>query len=232
MGGSISLARTTLPSDTFHRDVVLEPQRRQQRKKWMNAATLHIPGVKRLCAELAGAIRAGFAAGEASKRRVSLLWEHSSTGRQLTAKGYRNYGLVHGKHDATEQFKVTGVLPGDATLWQYCSVLPHLADVLMFVTAHAPGRHIAFVHILNQSSSQAQFSWHVDNNPRDTGYGDIELSYVFCLTEGQSSMQIAGYEVFQYGGAGQGAVFNAAFWHASVHAEPGTVKVAVFLNCK
>jgi len=49
MGGSISLARTTLPSDTFHRDVVLEPQRRQQRKKWMNAATLHIPGVKRHC---------------------------------------------------------------------------------------------------------------------------------------------------------------------------------------
>ena len=69
-------------------------------------------------------------------------------------------------------------------------------------------------------------------NSAPPGYGDIELSYVFCLTEGQSSMQIAGYEVFQYGGAGQGAVFNAAFWHASVHAEPGTVKVAVFLNKK
>ena len=47
MGGSSSLAMRSLPSGTFHRDVVLEPQRRQQRKKWMNAATLHIPGVKR-----------------------------------------------------------------------------------------------------------------------------------------------------------------------------------------
>ena len=79
---------------------------------------------------------------------------------------------------------------------------------------------------------RAPFGLTIRELSRDTGYGDIELSYVFCLTEGQSSMQIAGYEVFQYGGAGQGAVFNAAFWHASVHAEPGTVKVAVFLNCK
>ena len=70
MGGSISLARTTLPSDTFHRDVVLEPQRRQQRKKWMNDATPHIPGVKRHCGgfrgQQAGAVglgRQGYVAG-------------------------------------------------------------------------------------------------------------------------------------------------------------------------
>ena len=49
MGGSSSLAMRSLPSGTFHRDVVLEPQRRQQRKKWMNAATLDTPRKKRLC---------------------------------------------------------------------------------------------------------------------------------------------------------------------------------------
>eukprot|EP00966_Prymnesium_polylepis_P095146 2203143-Prymnesium_polylepis.1 len=98
---------------------------------------------------------------------------------------------------------------------QYCHVLPGLHEVLHFCNQHAPSRSIAFVHLLDQSSVQAQFSWHQDNNKADIGYGDVELSFVFCLTDTVTSMQIAGREEFWYTGAGSGAVFRASFWHRS-----------------
>ena len=105
------------------------------------------------------------------------------------------------------------------------------SHILAFVRLHAPGRAIAFVHLLDQSSEQAQFTWHVDNNPKDGEYGQIDLSFVFCITDTDSSMQVAGKAAFQYAGAGSGCVFSSGLWHASVHAAPGTLKVAVFL-CK
>ena len=58
----------------------------------------------------------------------------------------------------------------------------------------------------------------------------IELSFIFLLTGGASSMQIAGKGVFQYVGAGSGCTFHASLWHSSIMAEQGTLKLAVFLN--
>ena len=84
-------------------------------------------------------------------------------------------------------------------------------------------------HLLDQTSAQAQFSWHVDNNPHDEGYGEIKLSFVFSITDTRSSMQVAGKAEFEYEGAGSGCMFSAGLWHASGHAEAGTLKVAVFL---
>ena len=40
-GGSSSLAMRSLPSGSFDRDVVLEPQRRQHANSWTKSATLH-----------------------------------------------------------------------------------------------------------------------------------------------------------------------------------------------
>ena len=131
--------------------------------------------------------------------------------------------------DGAKQFKATVVLEAEK-LWRYCAVLPHLAAILMYVETCAPGRTIAVVHILDQSSDQAKFRWHVDNNTRGIGYGNIELSFVFCLTDGASSMQVAGKDVFEYRGAGDGCMFRASLWHALGHAIAGTVKAAVFLK--
>ena len=44
-GGSSSLAMRALPSESFERDVVLEPQRRQHAKAGRRIAILHFPGV-------------------------------------------------------------------------------------------------------------------------------------------------------------------------------------------
>ena len=190
---------------------------------------LQLPLSLQQLSELVAAIREGFSAGGQSGLQVSCLWTDPTTTVQIRAKGYRHYSIVHGKHDGAKQFKATVVLEAE-TLWRYCAVLPHLAAILMYVETCAPGRTIAVVHILDQSSDQAKFGWHVDNNPRDTGYGDIELSFVFCLTDGASSMQVAGKDVFEYRGAGDGCMFRASLWHALGHAIAGTVKAAVFLK--
>ena len=108
-------------------------------------------------------------------------------------------------------------------------VLPYLSHILTYCRLRAPNRAIAFVHLLDQTSAQAQFSWHVDNNPHDEGYGEIKLSFVFSITDTRSSMQVAGKAEFEYEGAGSGCMFSAGLWHASGHAEAGTLKVAVFL---
>ena len=153
-------------------------------------------------------------------------------GKVLEVRGYGDYGRVNGEHDRQEQFKATAVLDRchePTMLLQYCHVLPGLHEVLHFCMSHAPGRSIAFVHLLNQQSLQAQFSWHRDHKS-GPGYEDIELSFVFCLTSCRTSMQIAGREEYWYVGAGSGAMFRACFWHRSGVAEGEVLKLAVFLT--
>ena len=149
---------------------------------------------------------------------------------QVTAKGYDAYGLVQGPHRRREQFKRTVVIEPHQ-LWQFVQVLPHFSTLLNTVLHTAPGREVAYVHILDQSSNQARFSWHVDNRAADgPGYSDVELSFVFCVTPGQSSMRVAGKREFWYGGAGQGVLFHSALYHQSGFADHGTITVAVFLK--
>ena len=209
---------------------------RVRRLRGLDASTavepLKLPLSEQELEELTAAIRQGFASGQQSSSGISCQWQDPVTGQLLVAKGYRKYGRVHGKHIEAEQFKVTCVLGPESQLWKYSRVLPHLSTILAYIEQQAPNRSVAFVHLLDQNSNQAKFSWHVDNSRHDLGYGDIELSFVFLLTATASSMQVAGKEVFAYAGAGSGCMFHAALWHASVDASPGTVKVAVFLNKK
>ena len=185
--------------------------------------------------KLAEAVRDGFAAGSrSSNSHVGCRWDLGQE-RALEVGGYGRYGLVNGEHQPREQYKVTAVLDRcsePAMLLQYCHVLPGLHEVLHFCLQRAPGRSIAFVHLLNQDSVQAQFRWHQDNNKADIGYGDIDLSFVFCLTETVTSMQIAGKYEFWYGGAGSGALFRASYWHRSGEAAEGILKLAVFLSSR
>ena len=224
-----SMEPTVSGEEAEKRNYKIKPYRGSDRET--SVERLRLPLSQTQLSELAAAIRAGFSAGQQSGQRASCIWKEPVTGAVYTAKGYRSYGAVNGKHAPAKQFKATCVLTPEARLWEYCLVLPQLSHILAFVRLHAPGRAIAFVHLLDQSSEQAQFTWHVDNNPKDAGYGQIELSFVFCITDTDSSMQVAGRAAFQYAGAGSGCMFSAGLWHASVHAAPGTLKVAVFL-CK
>eukprot|EP00966_Prymnesium_polylepis_P195061 4521833-Prymnesium_polylepis.1 len=194
---------------------------------------LTLPLLPQQLAELTAAILAGFAAGKQSGKRVSCKWSDPALPMEVVAKGYRDYHSVHGRHNPAEQFKATCVLGPLAPMWQYCRLLPHLSCILAFVCCQFPGREVAFVHLLDQTSDQAKFDLHTDNAPHlGDGYDTIELSCVFCLTDGPSSMQVAGYEVFSYDGAGQGCVFHSALWHASVHAAPGTPHFSGPQDCK
>ena len=88
---------------------------------------LRLPLSQTQLSELAAAIRAGFRAGQQSGKRISCMWKEPVTGAVCTARGYRSYGAVNGKHEPAKQFKVTCVLTPEARLWEYCMVLPHLS---------------------------------------------------------------------------------------------------------
>jgi hypothetical protein len=216
--------------EAVHRNLRVPRHRGSDRETGVERLVLPLSQAE--LSELAAAIRVGFDAGKQSGKRVSCLWSHAPTGRTITATGYRSYGAINGRHNAAAQFKATCVLKPEL-LWSYCGVLPHLSTILQFAQSlcSGPDRAIAYVHLLDQTSEQAQFTWHVDNNSKDGDYGEVEVSFVFCVTDTPSSMQVAGKAKFHYEGAGSGCMFHSSLWHASGHAAPGTLKVAVFL-CK
>ena len=119
------------------------------------------------------------------------------------------------------------------SLWLYCKVLPHLDELLYCVGKRAEGRELIRVHVLRQSERgagrQALFGWHTDSETED----GAELSFVFCLTPGPSSMGVAcALEQFQYSGKGSGCMFLSQMYHASGAASEGTIKIALFYNAK
>ena len=52
------------------------------------------------------------------------------------------------------------------------------------------------------------------------------------MKDTKSSIQVAGYKEYFYGGIGSAAVFYSDLWHQKGIAEPETIKVAVFYNKK
>ena len=82
-------------------------------------------------------------------------------------------------------------------------------------------REVSFLHVLDQSSIQAGFGFHQDNE------GDV--TYVFSLAESGSGVQVAGApHIFWYDGPGSACRFVASLWHRSVM--PRGMKLAVFLK--
>lgn len=102
--------------------------------------------------------------------------------------------------------------------------LPGFKDVYDIAKDAAGGFELLDMHVLQQSSAQAIFSWHVDTEQSNK----IVLSQVFNLTATQTSMQVAGHDEVEYGGQGQGKMFLSNAHHRSGYAQNGTVKIAFF----
>ena len=79
------------------------------------------------------------------------------------------------------------------------------------------------IHILQQSSDQAIFTWHRDTEE----FERIRLSVVVNLTNTYTTMQIGGRPEFAYQ-LGTCAIFPSNAIHRSGHAAYGTIKIALF----
>jgi hypothetical protein len=192
--------------------------------------------------ELADAVTAGLANARlvggpgkirfGAKHACSLSWPWPACpGKTIVALGYTRYTNTHAgalkEHSEVEQVKHTAVLHA-VDLVFYASVLPHLPQVLDFCLALSPfNSRVAFVHILDQTSPHGRFGMHRDNAEAMSAH--VLLSFVFLLTDTASSMRIAHGVEFTYQGPGSGAAFSAGFWHESLNAEEGTLKIAVFV---
>ena len=149
----------------------------------------------------------------------------------LGFNGWDSFGDVNAaRHNPREQSKKTSILyrgePG--MLERLRRGLPGFEAVTELVADVAPGFKIAFVHVLLQSSAQATFAWHRDNETE--GYERVRKTLVVLLSDTPSSMQVRCQAPFQYGRRGSGALFGADEVHRSGAASPGTVKVAVMLE--
>ncbi len=90
---------------------------------------------------------------------------------------------------------------------------------------------LRFIDILRQSSNgkrggrESLFGIHQDNMAeRDK----VVLSVIVQLNKVESSMKIVGGKEFKYTKEGQGVMFLSELWHESLHANEGTVKIALF----
>ena len=98
---------------------------------------------------------------------------------------------------------------------------------------------------MRQRSRQSQFSWHQDHRDlRDAWpFTTSMITVVVCLSGRGSGMQMWGFPVFEYRGAGAAAAFPGAATHRSVGRVPGAeveggedeedeeiVKVAMFFE--
>ena len=151
------------------------------------------------------------------------------TGRRWTTEyfqGYNSYGKTHADHlDAKEQSKFTTVLPGDRVELLRLGIggFPEMLD---FCKEIAGSLEFLSAHILRQDSPQARFRWH-----RDTEQGThYVLTIVFLLSQTKSTMQVAGFDEVDYLGPGSGVAFPSDSVHRSGHADPGTLKIALFFG--
>ena len=78
---------------------------------------------------------------------------------------------------------------------------------------------------MRQRSRQSQFSWHQDHRDlRDAWpFTTSMITVVVCLSGRGSGMQMWGFPVFEYRGAGAAAAFPGAATHRSVGRVPGAV---------
>ena len=63
-----------------------------------------------------------------------------------------------------------------------------------------------------------RFRWRRDNMHPDSQ--DLQLSFVFALSEARSTVQVAGCAPFDLCGAGQGALFCSSLYYQTVRALP------------
>lgn len=151
-------------------------------------------------------------------------------------KGFHTYQINHGKQDdknGERQLKYTTTFTY-AQLKLLNTAFPNFKTLCNIVT-ESFGMEVAYMDILRQSSTgvgggqEALFDWHRDN---DGNRLDARLSVIFSLTDTESSMEVLGFEKFTYNKPGCGIAFVSNYWHRSVEAQPGTMKLALFLRGK
>lgn len=183
-------------------------------------------------------ILAGFEA--AKKTQYSCIWTLPGGG-QVSATGFRNYKRVHAKaHMPNAQQRHTCILDiGDASahhssqlLLQLGLVMPCLHIVLLFCYKTCPSLRVAHCHLLRQDDCNARFSWHTDNTPGDFSAAvarAMQKTFVFNLTNTQTSMQLRDRDPFFFARPGSGALFDSSLEHKTHSAEKGTLKLTVFM---
>jgi hypothetical protein len=148
--------------------------------------------------------------------------------------GFSTYQINHGKqdeHNGDRQMKHTTTF-NCAQIKQVKTSFQSFQHVCDIVT-QSFGMEIAHMDILRQSSTgiggaqEALFGWHRDNDGNRT---DARMTVIFSLTATKSSMQVLGFNEFHYDKPGCGIAFISNYWHRSIKAEPGTIKLALFLK--
>ena len=174
------------------------------------------------------ALRSGFDVGARAGQEGSFAIQ-TRAGTRLTHKffhGYNSYGKTHADHlNPKEQAKFTTVLPGDR-VELYRAAIGGFSHLLDFCDKKIAGSfEFLSAHILRQDSPQARFRWHRDTDG-DTPHH--RQTFVFMLTNTTSWMQVRGCPMVHYLGGGSGVVFRSSDEHRSGHADPGTMKIALF----
>ena len=154
--------------------------------------------------------------------------------KRIEVKGFNTYQINHGEQDENNgerQMKHTTTFT-PAQIRQTMQAFPSFCEVVDLVT-ESYGMEVVKMDILRQSSTgvgggkEALFKWHRDNDGDRT---DVRLTVIFSLTQTESSMEVLGFKRFHYDKPGCGIAFPSKYWHRSVQAEPGTIKIALFLS--
>ena len=154
----------------------------------------------------------------------------------VVVKGFSTYQPNHGTQDeqnGERQMKHTTTFDS-AQLKTLKATFSSFRDAFNIVTEYS-GMEIGKIDILRQSSTgigggkEALFKWHRDNDGDRT---DIRMTVIFSLNETKSSMEVLGFKEFHYDKPGSGIAFPSNYWHRSVQAEAGTIKLALFLTGK
>ena len=110
--------------------------------------------------------------------------------------------------------------------------MPCLHIVLLFCYKTCPSLRVAHCHLLRQDDCNARFSWHTDNNPGDFSAAvarAMQKTFVFNLTNTQTSMQLRDRAPFSFARPGSGALFDSSLEHKTHSAGKGTLKLTVFM---
>ena len=137
--------------------------------------------------QLGDALRHGAVAAKGTANSVVL----SLGGERLGFNGWDSYvNVVDATHNAKAQAKHTTLLyRGEAGMLQRLRAgLPGFDALERMALVACPGMQVAFVHVLQQSSAQACFSWHTDTETE--GYGAVRKTMVVLLTVSLSSTTI------------------------------------------
>mgnify|MGYP003334252582 CR=1 FL=1 len=147
--------------------------------------------------------------------------------------GYNGYSNVLGglndQNGKDRQAQNTVVFKNNdfADVVQFCE---EVGTLVALVEKEINYRVFAF-HILrqsetgNQGAKEAVFGYHID---QQDDLKKAYLSVIINLKDTNSSMRVAGYKEYCYGGIGSAAVFYSDLWHQTCKAEPGTMKVSLF----